>query len=143
MKINKKGFTLVELLAVIVLIGLLSSVALISYTAFIDKTEERVYKTYENTMKATAEMYLIDNSDKIPSIGNSETIYLNDLLSANEIDPISNPDDSTDICSGDDIDEDSYIRIIRNNDVENNINLTYEVCLRCSEYRSEVCIVND
>ena len=66
---NKKGFTLVELLAVIVIIALLSSIAAVSYTTFVNSTRDRVYKTYEDTIKSAAEMYLIDNPGEIPGVG--------------------------------------------------------------------------
>ena len=131
MKINKKGFTLVELLAVIVIIALLSSIAAISYTAFVNNTRDRVYKTYEDTMKASAEMYLIDNPSEIPTVGERKCLYLNDLLSKNDIEPIKNPKDSNDDCSSDNEDDDSYILIERGTNVEGNFNLTYKVYLRC------------
>ena len=139
MKINKKGFTLVELLAVIVIIALLSSIAALSYTAFVNSTKDRVYKTYEATMKSAAEMYLIDNPGEIPAGGKRKCLYLNDLLSNNDIDPIKNPDDSNDNCSSVIDDDDSYILIERGEhirddegEIENYFNLTYKVYLRCT-----------
>ena len=140
MKINKKGFTLVELLAVIVIIALLSSIAAISYTTFVNSTRDRVYKTYEDTMKASAEMYLIDNPNMIPSINGNTKLYLNDLLINNDIEQIKNPKDSNDICSSSNTANDSYISIERGTNVEGNFNLTYKVCLRCSSgYESDTC----
>lgn len=140
MKMNRKGFTLVELLAVIVIIALLSSIAALSYTAFVNSTRDRVYKTYEDTMKSSAEMYLIDNPNMIPSINGQTRLYLNDLLINNEIDPINNPDDSSDNCSSSNTAVDSYILIERSENVEGNFNLTYKVCLRCnSGYENDAC----
>lgn len=40
MKNNKKGFTLVELLVVIAILAILSSVAVVGYTAFVKKAEK-------------------------------------------------------------------------------------------------------
>lgn len=140
MKINKKGFTLVELLAVIVILGLLLGIAALSYTAFVNNTRDRVYKTYEDTMKSAAEMYLIDNPSEIPSINGNTKLYLNDLLINNDIEPIKNPDDSNDTCSSSNTANDSYILIERGTNVEGNFNLTYKVCLRCSSgYKSNTC----
>ena len=126
---NRKGFTLVELLAVIVIIGLLSSIAIIAYNSFIDNARDRVYKTYENTMKAEAEMYLIDNPGMVPSVNGQRRIEIEQL----EIDPIQNPDNSNDLCLN------SYVLIKRGANVGINYNLTYDVCLKCNEYKSAVC----
>lgn len=126
---NKKGFTLVELLAVIVIIGLLSGIAVVAYNTFIDNARERVYKTYEDTMKAEAEMYLIDNSSMIPAVGGQTRIEIEDL----GIDPIQNPDDSNDLCLN------SYVKITRGANIGINYNLTYDVCLKCNSYKSAVC----
>lgn len=124
---NNKGLTLIELLAVILIIGLLSGVALLSYNVFIDRASERVYKSYEDTMKAHAEMYLIDNSNDIPMIGNSINLSITSL----GIDPINNPDDSNDKCLN------SYVNVTRDENKEGNINLTYKVCLKCNSYKSD------
>lgn len=143
---NNEGFTLVELLAVIVIIALLSSIAIISYTTFVNNIREKVYKTYEDTMKSSAEMYLIDNPNEIPSTGEKKCLYLNTLLSNNDIEPINNPDDSNDNCSSDTETDDSYILIERGNNVDGNFNLTYKVYLRCSSgygASSDACSVNN
>lgn len=126
---NRKGYTLIELLAVIVIIGVLSSIAVIAYNSFVDNTRDRVFKTYENTMKASAEMYLIDNPAKVPAVGGQTRIEIEDL----SIDPIENPDDSNDLCLN------SYVKITRGADIGLNYNLTYDVCLKCNEYKSAVC----
>lgn len=127
---NNKGLTLIELLAVILIIGLLSGVGLLSYNVFIERASERVYNSYEDTMKAHAEMHLINNPRDIPTIGNYNDLFINIL----DIDPINNPDDSEDKCLN------SYVKVTRgNNTEEGNINLTYKVCLICNSYKSEGC----
>lgn len=131
---NKKGFSLVELLSVIVIIALVGGIAMISYSSYINKSRERIYKTYEDTMKSTVEMYLIDNMNLLPEIGNSSKIMLSTLLSQNEIEQIKNPIDSTDLCQ-----EKSYVEITRSEDTTNNLNLNYKVCLICKDYQTSIC----
>ena len=50
MKKTKKGFTLVELLVVIAILAILSTIAVVGYTAFVDKANET---------KAKAELHQI------------------------------------------------------------------------------------
>lgn len=127
---NKKGFSLVELLAVLALIGLVLGISVISYTAFVARTRERVFKNYENTMKAAAEVYFIDNPQEIPSInGVKKELLLEDL----EIDPIINPDDSNDLCLN------SKVIVERSDNIGNNFDLKYSVCLKCNNYQSNAC----
>lgn len=124
---NNKGLTLIELLAVILIIGLLSGIGLISYNVFIDRARERVYESYENTMKAHTEIYLVDNSNSIPTIGNSVNLSITTL----GIDPINNPDDSNDKCLN------SYVKVTRGTNIDGNVDLTYKVCLICSSYKTD------
>ena len=148
---NEKGFTLVELLAVIVIIGLLSSIAVVAYNSFIDNARERVYKTYEDTMKAEAEMYYINNTGDLPTVGNSKKLRLSYLLANNKIDKINNPDDENETCSSTIEKKDSFILIergqhIRDEDgnIENHFNLTYTVCLKCgNNYETDLAICKD
>ena len=123
---NNKGFTLVELLAVITIIGIISGISVVAYNSFINNSRDRVYKTYEDTMKRETEMYLINHSDKIPLIGETTTIMLNDL----DIEPFINPNNKNDKCL------ESKVNVTRNNDVEENINLNYQVCLICNDYKT-------
>lgn len=124
---NNKGLTLIELLAVIVIIGLLSGIGLVSYNVFIEKANDRVYKSYEDTMKAHAEMYLIDNPNIIPSINS----YVNLSITNLGVPSINNPDDKDDKCLN------SYVKVTRGDNVEGNVNLSYKVCLICNSYESD------
>ena len=47
MKINRKGFTLLELLAVIIILGILMSLAYIGVSQYIRQTNDALYEDYE------------------------------------------------------------------------------------------------
>lgn len=92
---NKKGYTLVELLAVIVIIGLIGGIAMIAYNSYQRTTAERVFETYMDSMHESMMMYLVDNSSLIPkSSGEKRRVLLSDLPLEN----IKNPYNIDDKC---------------------------------------------
>ena len=74
---NKKGFTLVELLAVLVILALLALLAGSAIMGSINKAEEQVTKAQEKAILNAAEKWSIDNSDKFDDIeGNTIQVGL-------------------------------------------------------------------
>ena len=61
MKLNKKGFTLVELLAVIAVLGVIISATTISVVSIINKSRKQTQKEMENNFKEAAITHCIDN----------------------------------------------------------------------------------
>ena len=120
---NKKGFTLVELLAVIVILAIIGGIAAISYNAIMENTKTKSYINYEQSMKSSAMLYIMD-------YGYKNKITLNELISSNKIDEFSNPNSDNKCLS-------SYVSITKNNN--DSSDLTYKVCLICPEYKSEGC----
>lgn len=85
---NKKGFTLVELLAVIVILGLLLALATLTVTAYLNAAKEASFKSLVQSIEASAELYIIDNSGKYPQLdvaGSVFDIELKDLVDNNYI----------------------------------------------------------
>ena len=73
MKMNKKGFSLVELLAVIVIVGSLAFVAISAVTRYIDRSrKEKVVQDKKNVSMA-AQMYLQSNRSLFPKLIGDET----------------------------------------------------------------------
>lgn len=61
---NKKGFTLVELLAVVVIMALIMALAFPSIQGLINSNNEKKYESYEKSMTEYAKAYFED-SDSI------------------------------------------------------------------------------
>ena len=61
-KLDRKGFTLVELLTTIVIMALIMALAFPSMTGMIDNTERKKYESYEKSMTEYAKAYFDDET---------------------------------------------------------------------------------
>lgn len=123
---NKHGYTMVELLAVIAIIGLLFTIGVISYSSLINKSNNTVYESYIDAMHEAVITYVMENPIK-----DKDTITLSQLISDNKIDYINNPKDSNNKCSN------SYIDVNRK-DINGVISYEYKVCLICNDNNEEI-----
>lgn len=62
---NKKGFTLVELLAVIVVLGIITGITVISVNSFYGKTKEKTEDVFISTITDALDMYLTYDATKL------------------------------------------------------------------------------
>ena len=58
---NKKGFTIVELLVTVALLAIISIISVISITSFINKNKENNYEILKNTILEASKEYVTDN----------------------------------------------------------------------------------
>ena len=79
---KKDGFSLVELLATVVILGLLSVVAIVSVNALLKRAEQTYYATLEKNLIMAAKSYALDNRSFLPKkVGDTVTITLAQLQS--------------------------------------------------------------
>ena len=77
---NRKGFTMVELLAVITIMGILMGIGVVSVQKAINKSRENFYKSQRSTLTNAASSYLADNRQDYPVyVGQSKSITLREL----------------------------------------------------------------
>ena len=76
---NRKAFTLVELLAVIVILALLALLTSVAVTTIINDSKKDISNTQYTLIKSTAEMWGSENLDKMPPQGSCSFITLQDL----------------------------------------------------------------
>jgi len=79
---NKKGFSLIELVGVIVIIGLILIVAIPAVTKLLKSNNNKEYENYLKIIKAGALRYADELKDDLGNSNNSGciTIDLNDLI---------------------------------------------------------------
>lgn len=83
-KTNSKGFSLVELLAAIVIVGILSFFAITAVNRYIKQSKEVKNDENVNNIKVAAQMYMQSNRSLLPkNIGESITIGVKDLRDTN------------------------------------------------------------
>ena len=92
---KKKGFTLVELLAVIVILSLILVIAVPSVNKYIKQSKEKAYNTQISTIIEAAQAYASTNPELLPNRENiSVKITLGQLKSAGLIkEEVKNPND--------------------------------------------------
>lgn len=110
MKINKKGFTMVELLATIVILGLLVGVAIGAVSWILDSSEKNFYESLEKNLLLAAENYFADHRGALPkAIGQSRKLSLNTLVETNYMKKDSIVDYGKSPCNLDS----SYVQVIK------------------------------
>ena len=119
---NKNGFTLVELLAVIVILSLLALLTSTAVTKLVKDSKEDLYQNQIELIKASAEAWGADNIYKLPPAGECSYITVENLkqygiLDSSVVDPRTNEQ----------IPDSLKIKISSNTGQYGNIITTYEV----------------
>lgn len=92
-KLNNKGFTLVELLAVLVILIAIMSIAIPSISSSLERSKVKQNEARIKNIKSAAELYVTDNKNTIYNKLNSQdscyidlnTLTTNGYLSSDEI----------------------------------------------------------
>lgn len=94
---NKKGFTLAEVLAVIVLMGILVTIAIPTINTITNNINKRLFNTKKELILTSAEKYAKDNKEFFTD--GSMTVTIDDLVKAGyvEIDAKNNENGCTNI----------------------------------------------
>jgi len=129
---NNTGFTLVELLATIVIIALIGGIGALAYTSIIRQSEDKNYEAYEKTMHAETMNLIMKKLNLMPKNGETKKFTLAYMIDNNYIDPIKNPRNKDDLCNT----SSSFIEVTREN-VGSVDSFTYRVCLVCNDYNSD------
>lgn len=116
---NRKGFTLVELLAVIVILAIIALITTVVVINIIETVKIRKYKVEEKSLEKAAELYYT-NSQIFPF---QDEISLNTLVEKGFINSVKDTENGS-TCEG---------KVIKDNNGE------LKGCLKCSNYVTEDC----
>ncbi len=98
---KKKGFTIIELIAVILLLGIIAAISASSVINYVNQSREEAFLKMVNNIEYLSKLYISSNKDIIPNINDEGTetfITLQDLVNAGLIkEPIINPIDQSTI----------------------------------------------
>ena len=84
MRNNKKGFSMIELLAAVTILGILSIIGIVAVTRILSKAHEEYYKNSEKNLVLAAQSYVQSNKSKLPKIiGKKTKITAKELREAN------------------------------------------------------------
>lgn len=90
---NKKGFSFVEILAVIVIMGILSGIGFGAYTRYRNKSLENTYKLFSENVASAAEEYFMSNSKET-------SVSLTTLVSEGYLESNVDPNSNNSLCTG-------------------------------------------
>lgn len=96
MKLNKKGFSLVELLAAIVILAIMITLATVAYSRYRQHAKQQGYDTLAKTASEAAAQYVMDNPEKVIWDVSFEMLYEGEYMSS-----LSDPGIKNKQCKGD------------------------------------------
>ena len=145
-KSNRKGFTLIELIAVVVILGVIALIAVPAVTYYLSGAQNDAYKIAEQNLADAAYNMFADcagvgdlevcSQYSVPDGGSYVTVPASVLIANGYLDPIADPASQGSYC-----DENNSFAIIMNDTTETDFNakLSYKACLSCSKYQSTDC----
>ncbi|MEK4166906.1 prepilin-type N-terminal cleavage/methylation domain-containing protein [Anoxybacillus sp. FSL W8-0104] len=106
---NEKGLTLIELLAVIVILGIIAAIAIPSIGGLIDNSKKDAHVANAQQMINAAKIAVTADKSLIPSSGQSKNITLKQLENDGYLETMKDPDNGTYNKEG------SFVKITNNN----------------------------
>lgn len=132
MNLNKNGFTLVELLGVIMILGVLVGAGVAAVSRYLDKAREQDYETMEVSAYDAAQNYMMDYG--LFAAGETLVLDVNDDLVANGyLEALVDPTTSKyKVCSG-------KVTVTQETGIGEALdNLKYRVQIRCRKYTGDI-----
>lgn len=110
-KKNEKGFSLVELLGVMVILGILISSSVIAYSRYSKKAKQQSYYIMAKSVTSSVEEYMMDNGE-VSQLEISELVKENYLKQTEDLgrkEKICKENVSDEICINSDLTHLSYV----------------------------------
>lgn len=117
---NNKGFTLVELLATVLILGILSVAALIAYTSYLTSTRNKAYDTMARSAANAASEYGMDYYGV-------DSVTFKELYEGQYLEYPQDPSSSGKMCTG-------KVYIYRNENIDAIETEEYDVIVCCANF---------
>lgn len=98
-RLNKKGFSLVELLTTIVILGLLMSIAVGGVLIYINRSKDDAFETLEYTSYDGTVDYMMEHNVLLNE-GETMSVTLAELYAGDYIERPTDPNDNGRLCDG-------------------------------------------
>ena len=89
---NRKGFTLIEVLGTLTILGIISVVAVPMVNKYLMQSKDKTYDNYVNTLYNATRNYYEKNSMFLPKAGTSSKVTARELLNDDYIDELIDPE---------------------------------------------------
>ena len=137
MKNNNKGFTLIEILAAITILAIISTIATVAVFRYLDRTRKSSYETMEKSICDAANNYVINEgleSDVVEAGEDGVTYDAKELMSSKYLENLMDPKNNKKVCSAN-----VNVRVTNATLDDDAIpEYYYFVKLRCKDYSSDV-----
>ena len=90
---NNKGFTLVEILAVVAILGILSGLAIMAYQRYVDVTKKKAYSVMLESTQSAMDEYLMDHPG-------ATSVTFEELYEGDYLERPTDPSDKSEMCRG-------------------------------------------
>ena len=126
MKLNKKAFTLVEVLAVVAILAILATLIIPSVTKYLKGGKEDYDENLKKQLILVAKNYYAENRDRLPKRNGSISSY----VTLKELTSLKYTSKDFIDSKGNNCNNDSYVTAWLNDD---NDNIDYYACMKCGE----------
>lgn len=131
---NNKGFTLIEILAAVTILGIISTIAVVAVSKYIDKSRNEAYDTMEKTLCDAAKNYVMNEGLDSSVENGGATIDVSTLAEYKYVGALLDPADKSKSCDGQIV-----VKLLNKAASADSLNdYTYDVTINCTRRNETV-----